>query len=215
MKQKTLSHLLLTLGTLSLMVGCGTDNKKNANDRPASSIGISHSITCYEDPTQKVIDILVANCYVHSVDGDSNPISGLTFDVSVITNVKEFSEATGTIQTTSPITFADIQTYFPDSDVKATDNLIILPTSETTDVAYLGNWEIVEVGSELTLAENASNLVTTEKLSYVIGNETVSDFGSSASVHIEYPESNIQPVQKVYFILTFIMTPHSEVKSFF
>jgi hypothetical protein len=189
MKKTIIYRVLLTLGIVSLMVGCGTDNKKNAGSVPASQTGIAHSIACFEN--EQVKDIYVAHCYIHSVDGNSEPVIGLTFDMSLIVNVKEFHEGTGTIQTTNPITFSDDRIDFSTTDVVATDNLIILPTNKTLDVTYLGNWEIRSVSNILTLLESAFNLETTEELTYVVGNETVTRLGSRASAHIEYPEDKI------------------------
>ncbi len=188
MKKTIIYRMLLTLGILSLIVGCGTDNKKNAGSVPASQTGIAHSIACFENEQAK--DIYVAHCYIHSVDGNSEPVTGLTFDMSLIVNVKEFHEGRGTIQTTSPITFTDDRVDFSKTDVIATDNLIILPTSKTLDVTYLGNWEIGAVSNILALVEGAFNLETTEELSYVVGNETVTELGRRASAHIEYPKDD-------------------------
>jgi len=41
---------------------------------------------------------------------------------------------------------------------------------EITDGAYLGDWEITNVGTELTLANRAFNLESTDGLTYIVGN---------------------------------------------
>ena len=185
MQRKIIYSFILT-AFLVLLTACGSDSKPDAGDLPPSESGITLSIACFENEQQE--DAYVAHCYVHSVDGNSNPVSGLTFDVSLVINEKEFHRETGNIFSTEPIAFSDHTVDFTRTDVKKTDNLIILPTEETTDPSYLGNWEIAAVNNDLTLVENAFNLESAEDLTYVIGNETRYAFGNSATAHIEYPE---------------------------
>lgn len=185
MKRITINSFILAASVLFL-TACGSDSKSNPEGLSPSETGTTLSIACFEN--EQVIDVYVAHCYVHAVDGNSNPVSGLTFDVSLVINVKEFHEGTGNIRSTEPITFSDTSVNFSETDVKKTDNLIILPTEETTDVSYLGNWEIGAVNNDLTLLESAFNLETAEDLTYVIGNETRYTLGSSATAHIEYPK---------------------------
>jgi len=185
MKRKTIYSFILSV-FLVLLTACGSDSKKNAGDLPPSESGITASISCFE--YEQITKAYVAHCYVHAVDGNSNPVSGLSFSVSLVNGVKELNEGTGNILTTDPISFSDDVVNFTQTEVKKTDNLIILPTATTTDPAYLGNWEIAGVSTNLTLAENSFSLETTEDLTYVIGNETRYDLGGSASAHIEYPD---------------------------
>jgi len=177
---------LLGLSAL-LITACGTNTKPDAGALPPSESGITLSMACFEN--EQLTDAYVAHCYVHTVDGNSDPVSGLTYDVSVVSNVKVLGTGTGTILTTDPITFSDYSGNFIQNDVKKTDNLIIFPTENTTDVTYLGNWLIGAVNSNdnLTLSETSYSLETTGELNYVIGNETRYDFAGSASAHIEYP----------------------------
>jgi len=187
MKRKIIYSFLLGVSAM-LITACGSNSKDNAGDMPPSESGITASIACFE--SEQLTKAYVAHCYVHAVDGNSNPVSGLSFAVSLVNGVKVLQEGTGNILTTDPISFSDDVVNFAQTDVKKTDNLIILPTATTTDPTYLGNWEISEVNVNLTLAENSFSLETTEDLTYVIGNETRYDLGGSASAHIEYPDDS-------------------------
>ena len=195
-----------------LITACGTDSRPDASDLPPSESGIRLSIACFEatednrletgeptdeDPLASFTSAYIARCYVHTVDANSDPVSGLTYDISVVSNVKVAGDRTGTILTTDPITFTDNSGNFIRDDVKKTDNLIIFPTENTTDTTYLGNWQIGAVNSNtnLTLAETSFNLETTGELNYVIGNETRYDLGGSVSAHIEYPPNTTNPIE--------------------
>jgi len=189
------SKSIFLMGVTALfLTACGSNSKQNASDAPASSRGVSISMACFEDPKTSTESgmALVANCYIHSVDGSSNPVTGLKFNVSLVNNLKFSSLGTGNILTTTPTTFTDDVTIFsnPSLNIAPTDNLIILPTATTTCPSYLGNWEIGAVTNALTLTNRAINLETTEDLSYVIGNETRYGLGTSASAHIIYPEDS-------------------------
>jgi hypothetical protein len=171
---------------------CGTNSIPNSTEVNAKTVeGISASIACFYDPLALSGPIkYVLNCYVHTVDSDSNPVNNLNYKLSVITNIK-LTNSIGRIATTNPISFSDREQSFLNSDIKATDTLIILPTPATSDVSYLGSWQIASIDSNstLTLKESAFNLETTENLTYVIGNETRYDLGGTASAHIEYSDS--------------------------
>lgn len=173
-----------------LITACGTDTKPNAGDLPPGESGITLSIACFE--SEQIEKAYVAHCYVHTVDGNSDPVSGVAYNVSLVNSVKVFGQETGNILTTDPITFSDYNENFVQNGVKQTDTLIVLPTVDKTDVTYLGNWQVAGVNNNtnLTLAERSFNLETTEELTYVIGSETRYDLGGSASAHIEYLDNN-------------------------
>jgi hypothetical protein len=193
MKKNILYTVLLSSFAL-IVSACGTNSKSDgaASTGGTNASDIVPSITCFYDPDADEGPVkYVLYCYVHTVDSNSNPINGLEYKVSVITNVKT-SNTNGTILTTEPITFSDDAQTFVQSNIMATDTLIVLPTEDTTDVSYLGNWQISSVNSNtnITLQERAFNLETTEGLSYVIGSETRYDLGGTASAHIEYSDGN-------------------------
>ena len=176
-----------------ILSACGTNSKSDSGNVIPSENGASASIVCFKIIDEELgPDKYKAHCYVHTVDANSNPINGLEYTVSVVANVKALNFEAGTIITTEPITFSDDSQTFVQSGIKKTDTLIVLPTESTTDVSYLGNWQIASVNSNtnLTLVERAFNLETTEGLSYVIGNETKYTYGLTGSAHIEYPEEN-------------------------
>lgn len=179
---------LLGLSVL-LITACGTNTKPDAGELPPSESGITLSISCF-DGGQSLEGALIANCYVHAVDGNSDPVSGLSYDISLVNGLSATGRGTGSILTTDPITFTDHSDDFVADGVKKTDNLIILPTQDRSDVTYLGNWAISAVNNShsLTLFNRSVNLETTEDLTYVIGGETRYDLGITASAHIEYPK---------------------------
>jgi len=187
MKRKIVYSFLLGVSAM-LITACGSNSKPDGSDLPPSESGITASMACFD--YGQLTKAYVAHCYVHTVDGNSDPVSGLSYNVSLVNNVKESGDGTGNILTTDPISFSDNVVNFAQTDVKKTDNLIILPTSTTTDPRYLGNWGISGVNTSLTLIENSFNLETTEDLTYVIGNETRYDLGDSTSAHIEYPNDS-------------------------
>jgi len=128
---------------------------------------------------------------VHAVDGNGNPIPGLTVDANVIINVKARG-ALGTIQTTAPLTLTDGSKNFESAHVNAGDKLIILPTSQRHDISYLGDWKIHAVeGNTLKLNGVAYNLETTDQINYVVGNEAtyVPGYGSAVA-HVEQRDEN-------------------------
>jgi hypothetical protein len=191
MKKYRLYSPIVALTAILGLAGCGSDSKANSSGTPLNTAGATASIACFYDPDAESGPIkYTLNCYVHTVDGNSDPINDLTYDVSVVADVKVASGGSGTILTTDPITFEASNKSFIDANVKKNDTLIILPTADRNDASYLGNWQISSVNSNtnITLKESAYNLETTDELNYVIGNETVYATDYSASAHIYYPE---------------------------
>ena len=214
MKKIILNSFWVSL-SLILMTACGSNTKPDGGDLPPSQSGTSLSISCggtYVEAgdteggetttigiTNKVI------CAVHTVDGNGEPISGVTYDIAAIVNVK--ASARGDILSTEPITFTDNTINFSVADVQPNDKLIIFPSSIAPDPSYLGNWKVRDVhGSTLTLDGIAYNLETTDSLDYVVGNETLYFVDGSGSVHVEYPrEQPIEDEEKgvFYFFLVY------------
>jgi hypothetical protein len=183
---------------LLFLVGCGSDSKANNDDGAIGGGDTSLSIV-YESTTESN-GKLIGHYHVHAVDTNSKPISGLALKISIINGVKEIrgqklQNGTGGIAISNPITFHDEGANFASSGVRAGDNLIILPTSDKTDVSYLGDWKILGTGTNLDLRENSYHLKDTEGLTYIIGNEqrllgaTGGGRGIVAVAHIEEANS--------------------------
>ena len=223
MKKTILSTLFVSLSLL-LITACGSNTKPDGGALSSSESGTSLSISCYEDngeytdgedpengETSSGI-ISKAICVVHTVDGNGEPISGVTYTPSVVVNVKAASmgkDGTGNILTTEPIGFTDNTVNFSVENVQANDKLIIFPSNGKNDSSYLGNWKVREVsGTTLTLDNIAYNLETTEGLRYVIGNETAYGSYGSGSAHIEYPRNQpIEDDEKGVFVFYVVYDP--------
>ena len=225
MKKIILNSFWVSISLL-LMTACGSNTKPDGGDLSPSQSGTSLSISCYAGGGEssdggETVDTGtstgtirgIATCVVHTIDGDGQPISGVTYTPSVVVNVKASSLhiGSGNILSTEPITFTDNTINFSVAKVQVNDKLIILPnpSAGTTDPSYLGNWKVREVsGSTLTLDSIAYNLETTEDLRYVVGNETLyGDFGSG-SVHIEFPrEQPIEDNAKGVFVFYLVYDP--------
>jgi len=219
---KTIINSLSVATALFFITACGSNTKPDGGDLPPSQSGVSLSISCYQDdgegdttdPAAGTTTPTIGSksiCVVHTVDGNGEPVSGITYDVSAIANVKarSFGNGTGNILTTEPITFTDNSVNFTVEGVQPNDKLIIFPSPTTTDPSYLGNWKVREVsGTTLTLNGIAYNLETTEELRYVVGNETAYGSFGSGSVHIEFPD--VQPNEdeaKGVFIFYLVYDP--------
>jgi len=173
MKKKYIYGMVVAASML-LFSGCGSDSKSNAGDLPQSQIRTSLSIV-YVSTEYDENKGMVGYYRVHAVDQNNNPISGLALSISIINGVKKIGGTavqygTGTIATTEPISFSDYRIPFSQTGVAPGDTLMVLPSANRTDGAYLGDWEITNVGTELTLANRAFNLESTDGLTYIVGN---------------------------------------------
>ena len=174
MKRKYIYGMILSASML-LFSGCGSDSKSNAGDLPESQIRTSLSIV-YVSTEYDANKGMVGHYRVHAVDQNDNPISGLALSMSIINGVKKIGGVavqygTGTISTTEPISFSDYRIPFSQIGVEAGDTLMVLPSVSRTEASYLGDWQITNVGTNLTLANRAFNLESTDGLTYIIGNE--------------------------------------------
>ena len=184
MIKKIILNSLFGSLSLILITACGSNTKPDDGSLPPSERGISATIACSEEPDALDKAFLVAHCYVHTVDGNSKPVSGMEYEVSLINKVKVYKEGTGALLTTEPISFSDSSVNFALKNVHISDSLIVFPSENAYDPATLGNWKIASVNADLTLRDIAYNLETTEELSYVIG--------KVEGAHIEPPKEGGQ-----------------------
>ncbi len=169
MNISTMIKSIFIFTSLLLLTACGSNTKPDGADLPASESGQSASISC--SVADETTSPIIAHCYVHTVDGNSNPVSGLTYKITLINHVKS-SGQTGSILSDTPIRFNDYNQNFSKDGVKISDNLIVFPSKNAYDPSYLGGWKIVAVNNtDLTFSGDniAYNLETTEDLSYVAG----------------------------------------------
>ena len=172
MNKQTILYGILSLMVAVLFTACGSDSKANGRDIAPGTTALSIVYASSEEVAGKI----VGHYRVHAVDDNGNPISGLKLKMSLINGVKQIrnqklQRGTGNILSSEPIRFNDLSVNFTQTNVQVGDSLIILPSSGKTDVNYLGDWTISNVGSELELKENSYNLETTLNTTYIIGNE--------------------------------------------
>ena len=185
-----------------LLTACGSNSKPDAGALPPSEQGLAAEISCTvaDEETSPII----ARCYVHTVDGNSDPVSGLTYEITLINDyrAKSFGE-TGNILTETPVRFTDYSQNFVQDGVKTSDNLIVFPVANAYDPSYLGGWNIASVDyTSLTFrGDNFSyNLETTEGLSYVIGNASgISVQEASDDTNEDNTESREKELEGFYY----------------
>lgn len=173
MNKKTIIYSISVLITSILFTGCGSDSKANGSEiaRGTSALSIVYSSTSESNSGK-----MVGHYRVHAVDDNGKPISGLKLKMSLINGVKQIrnkklQRATGDILTTAPISFHDNGVSFSQTDIEVGDTLIILPSAGKTDVSYLGDWTVSEIGSDLFFKEDSYHLESTQNLTYIVGNE--------------------------------------------
>ena len=188
--KKNIIYSLVCVSTAVLITACGSNDK--ADGSAGTNIDASMSILMEGivrlDKTRGCEKLFV----VHAVDGNGNPIPNLNVDASIIINNKASGDSVGMLQTTEPITFLDNRYNFNTENVVPGDRVIILPTLDRHDATYTGDWNIHEVqGSSLMLWNAAYNLETTDKLSYIVGNDSIYVPGYGTAVaHVEKDDTN-------------------------
>ncbi len=197
MLKTNMKNLSIAFVLSSMIIGCGSDSKTNGTK---IANGSSSGYSIVYDSTKLVDGKMVGHYHVHAVYSEGKPLSNLNLEFSLINGVKSLSKRkvryrSGQINASKPITFQDKGIDFSRTSVNIGDTLIVLPTAERSDYTYLGNWTITNVGSVLTLRENAYGLKSTDKLSYIIGNETrllggEYGRGTLAVAHIQKPDSD-------------------------
>lgn len=161
-------------------------NAGSSVDGRATTLSISYlTTTCDEEKG------IIEHYNVHAVDNLSRqPVVGIEVNFSLINGVKSFNgskvqNAKGTLKNDSSISFVDSTINFQSqTNIEANDNLIIFPSQEKKDIAYLGGWDINGVSSDLSLAGIYSNIVNTSDLTYIIGSEERILGGENGSVGI-------------------------------
>lgn len=145
-------------------------NAELSGDGRATTLSISYLTTTCDEQRG-----IIEHYNVHAVDNLSRqPVVGIRVDFSLVNGVKSFNgskvqNAKGTLGNGF---FSDSSINFQSqTNVEANDNLIIFPSQDKKDIAYLGGWDISGVGSDLSLIGTYSNIVTTSGLTYIIGSE--------------------------------------------
>lgn len=184
-------------------------NPQDDNGR-ATTLSISYTTSTCTDKG------IIGHYYVHAVDRLSNvPVVGIPVKFSLINGVKEFNnakiqEATGSLKNSVPFSFTDEKSNFStQTNVKNGDNLIIFPSQGKTDISYLGGWSIDSVGKALTLDGVYPNIISTNNLTYIIGNEERLLGGENGSrgvltvAHVEEVDATTDNEGYAYFDIVF------------
>jgi len=214
MNKQIILYGLLSFIVATLLVACGSDSKANESDITPGTTALSIVYASTEEVAGKI----VGHYRVHAVDDNGNPISGLKLKMSLINGVKQIrhqklQRGTGDILSAEPIMLKDVGIDFTQTDIRVGDSLIILPSSGKTDVNYLGDWTISNIGSELELKENSYNLESTENLTYIIGNEERllggdnGDRGVIAVAHIQDVNSTSTTNEKGFTLFDVVFDP--------
>ena len=184
--------VVFTDGDITLEESVKLDFNLNTDipsDGRATTLSIAYETTECDDKRG-----IVGHYHVHAVDRFSRlPIVDIPVRVSLINgikmiNSKKVQEGKGKIvyknsaDTTSPIEFFDPSTSYAQTSVEKGDNLIIFPSQGRTDASYIGGWDIKSVSDILTLNEHYLNLVQSNSLTYIIGNEERLLGGESGAV---------------------------------
>jgi len=116
----------------------------------------------------------LAHYIAHAVDKEGNPVSGVTFNASLINGIKVIKNRNlggGILVPATQAGFADSDINFVDAGVTDEDRLIIIPNSSNFNQDYLGNWTIDQVSEHMLILKEAFVGSNISPLSYIIGNE--------------------------------------------
>ena len=205
---------MLLLAASTMMISCGSNSKADADDLAPGTAAFSIAYASSSESAGKI----VGHYRVHAVDDQGKPLSGLKLKMSLINGVKKIrntklQRARGNILSTTPIRFNDLGVNFAQAGVGRGDTLIVLPSEGKTDISYLGDWTISNVGADLELKENSYHLETTENLTYIIGNEERllggknGDRGVIAVAHIQDVNNTFVTDEKGYTFFDVVFDP--------
>lgn len=142
----------------------------NEESVPTSLSLVYESTTCTDGK-------FVNKYHVHAVDSASNlPKKDISVDISLVNGVKvnhydSASYSGSLVSAGSQFTFVD--TVNDLSPLAVNDNIIIFPSVDRTDASYLGGWKVTNLidGDSVEVDGNYTNVLDTDSLSYVAGNE--------------------------------------------
>ena len=180
------------------------------SDGHATTLSIAYETTeCNEKKG------IIGHYHVHAVDRKSNrPAVNIPLNVTLVNGIKEINgvkvqKAKGSISNSGSIEFSDKSVdFYNQTKINDGDNLIIFATEEKTDTSYIGGWDIDYVYKYLLLNENYYNIVETNNLTYIIGNEKRllgednANIGTIAVAHVE-PNHVTDNDGYVYFDIVF------------
>ncbi|MBD3790501.1 MAG: hypothetical protein IE885_09125 [Campylobacterales bacterium] len=160
----------------------------------------------YVSSSQNSVGEFINTYTIHAVDKYANPArEGVVLSPSLINGTKiteNNTSATGRILAgTDPVEFRDSNVGFSAAGVDTTDRLIIVPNSVNSAETYLGNWTIDTVGAHYLYLSEAYYDVTTNGLSYIVGNEdrdiigygkATADIKGTAGSYVTDANGNVQ-----------------------
>ena len=171
---------------------------------PVAAVSLFYVSTAYDSD----LGIFKDKYTIHSVDKYSNPVnSGVQLYPTLLNSFKIVS-GNGEILTNGNTSFKDsFASFLTDVNLGTDeDHLIILPSPNAFNKAYLGGWTISSVGdnNNLTLNEDYYG-VDTSSLSYIIGNKSrfvgdtvaLADIQSTTGSYLTDENGNVQ------FIVTY------------
>jgi len=222
---------IMSIVSIFSIIGCGSNSKLDYSDyNDTSDIDIKQQTASlsisYETTECDAARGLVSHFHIHAVDLKSNlPVENIPVSVSLVNGVKVYnneivhmaSGALGRLDNNGSYTFSDKGIFFLETDVEVNDNLIIFPSENRTNIAYLGGWNINDVSEQLLLDGNYTNIPVIDKLTYIIGNEERllggdnGSIGDLATAHIELVDTETDVNGYAYFdiVYDFVLAGHT------